>query len=89
MLNQKTQTIINNINESAFMQQTKLFCRTFWLVAGFIAPALLSAYLFIVVQDKVVTVMAVAIMVFAIINLVHTAYVAASSTQKKGTKKSK
>lgn len=77
----------NNIQESAFFKGTCTICKTVVNVASVLAPAALSAYLLIQVNDKVVTVLGVASAVFALANLGRISWQAAQPTKKN--KKSK
>lgn len=80
---------LNQLNETAFMQQTKCLALTFWTVAMIVGPAMLSAYLLLTNPDKVVTVVGVFFGVVAAVNLVKTAYKANSTPVKKSKKASK
>lgn len=78
----KTKNTINNIKESAFFKGTCTICKTVVNVASVLAPAMLSAYLLIQVNDKVVTVLGVASAVFALANLGRISWQAAQPTKK-------
>lgn len=82
----KIQNKLSSIKEHSFMQKTTVLCMTFWSVALVIGPAVLSAYLLIMVADKVVTVLGVLSGVVSIVNLVRVSY-RANATQKKAIKK--
>jgi len=85
----KTKNIINNINQSGFMQKTTVLCRTFWSVALVLGPAALSAYLLLTVADHVVTVLGVLFAVISLVNLVRIAYRANTSVKKTSKKAAK
>ena len=80
---------LNQLNETRFMQCTTHICRTFWSVAGVLAPAALSAYLLITNPDKIVTVLGVFFAVVALFNLCKTAYTATATPVKKAKKSTK
>lgn len=82
----KIQNKLSTIKESTFMSKTAVLCKTFWSVALVIGPAVLSAYLLIIVADKVVTVLGVLSGVVSIVNLVRVSY-RANATPKKAIKK--
>lgn len=80
---------LQQLNETAFMQQTKCLAFTFWNVVMILGPAALSGYLLLTNPDEVVTAVGVFFGVVALANLVKTAYKANTAPVKKSKKASK
>lgn len=83
----KIKTKLISIKESPFMVKTTHLCKTFWTVVLVLGPAALSGYLLITTDDKIVMVLGVLSGVFALVNLVSTAYKASKPAQTSKKRK--
>jgi len=79
----KIKKTTNNIKQSPFVEQTTCLAKTFWTIALILVPAALSAYLLITTKDTVVIIIGVASGVYALVNLVSTAYKANKISKKR------
>ena len=74
---------INELKTTPAVQGTFLFCRVGYRLALIVVPALVAAYLLINFDDMVITVIAAGLILFSILKLVNSAYLAEALAVKK------
>lgn len=74
---------INELKATPAVQGTFLFCRVGYRLALIVVPALVAAYLLINFDDMVITVIAAGLILFSILKLVNSAYLAEALATKK------
>lgn len=74
---------VKKLTSTPAAQGTFLFCRVGYRLALIVAPALVAAYLIINFDDMVINVIAGGLILFSILKLVNSAYLAEALAVKK------
>lgn len=85
----KIQNLHNNLLEHRAYQQIFLFCSTLWRVGRMIAPALVGGYLIWIYDDRIIVALGVAGVLYSLIVIVNSAYLAEKSLVVLPAKKRK
>ncbi len=82
-MTKKLLSIHKKLNKYSFYQRVCLFVRTLIRVAQMIVPALVGGYLAWTYDDKVVVYIGVGLMLYSLIRIVNSAYLAESRSTSK------